>query len=287
MQTLSTITTHLRDEHNLTLEICHVRNEHGREEADENRTDLECRVNANVDAAARKAAALSPRRDGAAEPQQDGMGQYTTFSVDARRCEGNIKEVVEAKGAEQVLTCVLGLKELGRTARGSQSGEVHTLATIMARKLMGTKTLEAHTRALFVQTRASMWSLEAAANRDGPQSGMAKFVSKLGAKDRYQCPSCFNLETWEGKEDGHYHLRHECSHPTLVAVRRRLADCEHERVVRSGRRFHAYPEEVCTANELTGIKQQVQAWEGLKNGSKRGLQYTRADGLSAAHMPQV
>ena len=219
MQTLKTITEYLARNHSVTLEIRHVHNEHGRTWEDEQRGNLECRINAAADWAAREAAMFSPRFDGAATPQQDEVGSYTTFSANGRRCEGNIREVIEAKGIGPAQFCVNATPFMGRTARYAETGEVHTRATIIARTLMRAQTLEGHVRALFEGSRASMPSLEATAKRDELSSGMATYLSDCGASNRHLCPSCYDLDTGEGTPDSLNHLRHECNDQTMKAIR--------------------------------------------------------------------
>jgi len=116
----------------------------------------------------------------------------------------------------------------------------------------------------FGQSRSAMQNLEATAKRDGEDSGMATLLSQCGLSNRRTCPSCFDLETWSGKPDGLHHLRHECSHPAMIAIRQRLAAYEHERLVRSGPTFHAFPEVACSANELPEERQKVQECTGWR-----------------------
>ena len=230
---------YLKGVYGVTIDTRHCKHERDREWNDEGRGDFQVKANGCTDSGARAAAEFSPRVDGAAIPQERGVGSLTTWSVDGRKVGTDIKHIIADKIAHQHRCLVATAPTIGTTVRMVLAGHANVQATLKARKLMGQATRAAHARAVMGRNSRSMSGLSDAAKSTGSSSLLGWVLDECGSQYRELCPFCFDSETGEGHRDGRKHMRDECRHPAMQLARDLLTAWEAERVVRSGPPGHA------------------------------------------------
>ena len=248
MPNLHRLKSHLLHEYNISSDLSHIHNEHGRDMTDKYRDHINSRLIATTDRAAGLVAQVIDNRF----QQVRNHGTMAALATNGSIIHGDIKDTILAKQTQSLIK-ILAHPEVqaGHPVRQLRHELIDPDASHSAYITTQGTARQCASRTRLNRDRFCMQDLMLSATYDHQNRGLKSILKTCGSYS-LSCPLCFESTTKIGPPDSRQHGLLDCTHIAATTVRTRIHLLNQERWAREGLPGHGiqYNPLACDGHQL-------------------------------------